>query len=51
MELVVLEIVLRVIRAVHHATGAAGGRSELPLPCILKEPVRTRHAGPRRHVP
>lgn len=36
VKVVVVEIVLWVICAVHHTTGAAGYRSKLLLSCILK---------------
>lgn len=41
VELGVLEIVLGVVCAVHHATRAAGGRSKLLLACVLVgDPVK-----------
>lgn len=41
VELAVLEIVLGVVCAVHHATRAAGGRSKLLLACVLVgDPVK-----------
>lgn len=47
VELGVLEIVLWVVGAVHHATWAAGRRSKLLLTCILVgDPVNTH----TRHI-
>lgn len=46
VELGVLEMVLGVVCAVHHATRAAGGRSKLLLACVLVgDPVKLHTQG------